>query len=143
MEKFVVASEAKHYFDLFKLRYNVFIKEQNIDIELEMDEYDKDAIHYLYYLNNNLVSYCRVVLKEEGAKIGRYCVSKDFRKQGYGSKLFKHLEEDIIKNKKANKLILSSQLHAKNFYEKLGFQQIGAIFYEANIEHVSMSKQIN
>ena len=37
---------------------------------------------------------------------------------------------------------LSSQYHAKGFYEKLGFIEIGDIYQEADIDHIKMKKKL-
>jgi predicted GNAT family N-acyltransferase len=48
----------------------------------------------------------------------------------------------IIINQKYQKIVIHAQEYIKNFYQKLGFEQIGKTFVEAGIAHVKMIKTI-
>jgi predicted GNAT family N-acyltransferase len=39
------------------------------------------------------------------------------------------------------KVYLNAQLHARAFYERLGFSPYGDVFLEANIEHIGMARR--
>ena len=41
-----------------------------------------------------------------------------------------------------NEVHLHAQIHAKGFYEALGYTPFGDIFLEAGIEHISMKKKL-
>ena len=103
----------------FALREEVFVDEQKVPLEYEIDH--KDIVYF-----------------------GRACVKKSCRGKGVGKFLFINMEETVKKYKKENekKIIrFSAQYHAMTFYEMLGYSKDNDdIFVEVGIEHISMSK---
>lgn len=124
---------------VYKLRFEVFVKEQNIPPELESDEYDKTATHVIAIdkESGDCIGCGRLVIKSRTAKIGRIAVKKSYRKKGYGKKICLKLV-DIARKANIEDIILNSQLQVAGFYKKLGFKEYGNIFMEANIKHISM-----
>jgi predicted GNAT family N-acyltransferase len=59
---------------LTKVRKKVFVEEQNVPPELEIDECDKDATHFIVMYNNEIIGTARLVISENKGKIGRMCV---------------------------------------------------------------------
>jgi len=76
-------------------------------------------------------------LDDNSAKIQRVCVLKDFRGTGIGLFMMSNLHEYLI-NKNINKITLSSQDHAIEFYKKLGYIELGNEYLEAGIIHKKM-----
>jgi predicted GNAT family N-acyltransferase len=62
--------------ECFRLREEVFIIEQSVPVDLERDEHDASALHFLALVDAKPVGTARVVLKDNGtvAKIGRVAV---------------------------------------------------------------------
>lgn len=120
----------KELYNIIKLRLNVFVYEQKILVEDELDQFDFSADHYFIKNNSNdVVSYARLIKEEGFVKLGRICTAKLERGKGYSSKII----ENVITT--YNRVIISSQEHAISFYEKLGFIKTGTPYLEANISH--------
>ena len=124
----------------YAIRYVVFVKEQGIPVELEIDDYDPIAEHALAFVDGQCVATARVYLDEQNpskAKIGRMAVLKDFRGQGIGTAL---LSETIRAGmmQGASVFELHAQQTAVPFYAKLQFKPDGAIFDEVGIPHQCM-----
>ncbi len=121
----------------YSLRRTVFVNEQNVPEEIEYDEYDHSALHVICKLGDRVVGTGRVVFFDDGAKIGRVAVLKEYRKQGIGTIITKKLIA-ISHNNDVENVYANVQLIARGFYAKLGFKEVGDIFYEADIKHVKM-----
>ncbi|QXM06376.1 GNAT family N-acetyltransferase [Crassaminicella indica] len=125
--------------DASHVRYEVFVKEQNVPIELELDEFDDQAYHIVGYENDEAIAVGRILEKESYYLVGRVAVLKEHRGKDYG----KVIMENIIKKVEelgGKEIRLHAQMSAKGFYEQLGFEAYGDIFDEAGIEHICMKK---
>ncbi len=123
----------------YKLRFEVFVGEQNVPVEVERDEYDKTAKHVtaIDEKSGECIGCGRLVIKNNIAKIGRVAVKKSYRNKGYGKKICLKLI-DIARESGINDIRLNSQLEVLGFYKKLGFKEYGDIFIEANMKHIAM-----
>jgi len=122
----------------FLVRQEVFIREQGIPAELEVDEFDPAAQHALAYQDEYCVGTGRLVNLGSGqAQIGRMAVLAPFRNQGVGSLILKRLI-GLAKSQGVASIVLHSQVVAIPFYEKLGFQAQGTTYDEAGIPHRNM-----
>ena len=124
--------------NLTQIRRRVFIEEQNVPENMEWDEYDDSATHFLATLDNKVIATAR--LKTDG-QIGRMAVLAEYRNKGIGSKLLQFVVL-TAKQQKLKNIYLHAQVSAISFYEKHGFTACGHVFYEANIPHREMSKKI-
>ena len=124
----------------YAIRYAVFVKEQGIPAELEIDDYDSIAEHALAYVDGQCVATARIYLDEQNAskaKIGRMAVLKDFRGQGIGTALLgEAIRAGMMQG--ASVFELHAQQSAVPFYAKLQFKPEGAIFDEVGIPHQRM-----
>ena len=124
--------------DICKIRFEVFVDEQNVPEELEIDGlYDEDK-HVLAYINNEAIGTGRIL---NDCHIGRVSVLKRHRGLGIG----KLMMQDLIhwaQEANIEKLWLSSQWLAHGFYLDLGFDFEGDIYEEAGIDHIKMSKKL-
>ena len=122
----------------FALRHQVFVDEQGVPVEEELDELDAEATHILATKDGVPVGTARVVYQDEIAKIGRVCVLKSTRGTGLGADLI-NAAVQLAKDKSGiTKAKLGAQLHALGFYEKLGFSVYGPVYLDAGIEHRDM-----
>ena len=141
--------ESKEELNLgFALRIEVFVKEQNVPIELELDDKDNsvDTIHIGYFLGNILVGVARLIdIDKDVIHIGRVVIDKEYRGQGIGRELIigcENIAQQILKRKTI--IELSAQIQAENFYKSLGYNRVNdKIYLDAGIEHVDMRKVIN
>ena len=124
--------------DICKIRFEVFVDEQNVPEELEIDRFDHEAKHGLAYLDNEAIGKGRIL---SDGHIGRIAVLKKHRGLGIGKIMMQSLMQ-WAEEAKLEKLWLSSQWHAHGFYLDLGFQCEGEIYEEAGIDHIKMSKKI-
>lgn len=120
----------------FAIRTSVFVKEQGVDSDLEMDENDAIAHHYLVSDNDVAIATARWRETSNGIKLERFAVLENFRNQKIGDILLKKVLQDILPLNKT--IYLHSQLKAVSFYERNGFVKIGEIFEEAGIKHYNM-----
>ena len=131
----------------FKLRTEVFVNEQNVPIELEIDEKDNSeyTIHIGYFKDDKLIGVARLIdMDKDIIHIGRVAIDKNHRGESIGYKLILGCE-DIAKNvlNKDFTIELGAQLYAENFYKKLGYNRVNNnIYIDAGIEHIDMRKTI-
>ena len=132
----------------FALRIEVFVKEQKVPVELELDDKDhsKNTVHIGYFNDDKLIGIARLIdLDKDIIHIGRVAIDKDYRGKGIGRKLIIGCET-IAKNILKREVIieLSAQIQAEKFYESLGYNRVNdKIYLDAGIEHVDMRKVIN
>lgn len=121
----------------FEVRNEVFVIEQEVNPALEYDEFEKTSHHYLALQNDKPIGTARWRETEEGVKLERFAVLKDFRGSGAGNALLKNILDDVEKIA-PNKIYLHAQVQVIPFYEKAGFDCIGPEFIEADIRHRKM-----
>jgi len=126
----------------FHIRTLVFIEEQNVPEEEEMDSYDKVADHYLLSVDAKAAATCRLRYQDQQAKIERVAVLKDFRGLNIGKKLMDHVLEEIKNKAHVDTAILGAQVQVIGFYEKLGFEAYGEEFMDAGIRHKWMKRPV-
>lgn len=137
MKLFIVKYGSKKYYHFLKLRIKVFCKEQKIDLTLEQDKNEKEAIYFLAFSRFFIISGARLRKTEKGYKIERMLTRKKYRHKGNGTFLLNNL----IKYAKENNLFplyLNAQINAIPFYQKFSFINEGEIFLEAGIKHQKM-----
>lgn len=124
------------------IRKKVFVEEQGVPLENEIDQYETIATHVIGY-DQNAVPFATGRLRpvDNAVKVERVAILASHRNKGYGKLLMGFLE-DVAKNKGDKKLILNAQRHAQPFYESLGYEAFGETFMEENIKHIAMSKTI-
>src|SRR5437870_1318733 len=121
----------------FAIRLRVFVREQGVPEEIELDRDDKRALHFLAYVGDNAAGTARIVIRHGSAKIGRMAVLKNYRQGGVGKKLLKRAI-GAAKRRGAQKIYLHAQVPVIAFYESMGFRCAGSIFNEAGISHRKM-----
>lgn len=122
----------------FAVRQKVFIQEQGVPEELELDEFDPEAIHALAIEESQCIGTGRLVsIGGLQGQIGRMAVLSDFRNAGVGRAILERLIEHARSVGMMN-LILHSQVAAIPFYEKHGFKAQGDIYDEVGIPHRNM-----
>ncbi|HEY4201865.1 MAG TPA: GNAT family N-acetyltransferase [Devosiaceae bacterium] len=121
----------------FKLRHEVFIREQNVPPEIENDDYDLTATHVVAIAGGDVVGTLRLVELPEHAKIGRVAVRSDWRRRGVARLMLEHVMTEA-RGRGQERFYLGAQLEALGLYEKLGFVAYGEVFTEAGILHRNM-----
>ena len=106
------------------IRNQVFVKEQGIPIELDLDGLDEQSYHALVTDKNSLVATARLtIVKDKNAVMARVAVLKEYRGSGIATKLINAL---LSHAREIN--IDSIEIHAheylRGYYENFGFKYI-------------------
>lgn len=125
--------------DIINIRTAVFVEEQSF--KDEFDELDKNCSHIVLYDNNNPIATCRYFLKNGIYHIGRVAILKEYRGKHLGNEIM-NIAEQEIKNEGGKKIKVSAQIRVKEFYEKLGYKEVGDIYFDEYCEHITMTKEI-
>ena len=121
---------------LTAIRRDVFVEEQQVPEEEEMDTFDETSLHLLARSGDSGFIGCARIMPT--GQIGRMAVLREFRGGGIGSLLMTAaLAEATGQNFET--VFLHAQCHAEAFYTRFGFVACGDIFDEAGIEHVRMT----
>lgn len=131
------------YQDAVSIRQAVFIIEQGVPKELEIDGYENKCIHLVFYSDKSEpITTCRLLpIDDDTIKLQRMAVKKEFRGHAYGRLLIDEAEK-IAKENGYQTITLGAQATALGFYEKLGYKKHGQLFLDAGIEHYQMNKSI-
>ncbi len=140
MEVKVVTNE-KELADAFEVRKKVFVDEQNVPMEEEIDHYENSADHFIAYQNGEAAGAGRFRVVDGLGKVERICVLSSQRGTGAGKAIMNKIEEHA-KSKSLEALKLNAQTHAIPFYSSLGYEVISEEFLDAGIPHKTMKKKI-
>jgi predicted GNAT family N-acyltransferase len=121
--------------DATSIRNEVFVLEQAVPVEIELDAFDAVSLHAVAYdAAGHAVATGRLLPDNH---IGRMAVRKQARGLGIGGMLLEALLAHGIREGRTH-FILGAQIHARGFYEAHGFVVEGAEYMEAGIAHVMM-----
>jgi predicted GNAT family N-acyltransferase len=123
------------------IRRRVFIEEQHVPEEIEMDADDAHAFHVLASDRNSPVGCGRMVAHDGFVKIGRMAVLRERRGEGIGRSILMFLMEQA-RQQGFTRAVLHAQLSAEGFYLKNGYVPEGAAFDEAGIRHRRMFREL-
>ena len=120
------------------IRFRVFVEEQGVPREIELDEQDAVSLHALAFEGDTPVATGRLL---PDGHIGRMAVLPTWRGRGIGALL---LESLIAKAKERGdaQVALSAQVHAVAFYRAHGFVTEGDEYLEAGIRHQAMRRSL-
>lgn len=124
------------------LRRTVFIEEQGVNEADEMDDLDPGAIHLLARQDGVPVGTARVLIDGAVGKIGRICVLASHRGSGLGKALVEYGLAVLREKTGVTEARLGAQIHALDFYRKLGFEAEGPIYDDAGIPHRMMRRSL-
>jgi predicted GNAT family N-acyltransferase len=122
-----------------RIRLAVFVEEQRVPPEIEMDDKDAVCVHALAYAQGRAVGTGRLL---PDGHIGRMAVLKENRSLGVGSAILERLVEEA-RRRGMKEIVLSAQTHALGFYRRHGFMAAGEVFEEAGIPHQEMRRMLN
>lgn len=123
----------------FAVRREVFCGEQHVPEELELDDLDREAWHFLLLEDGEPVAAARLLSHAGAAKIGRVAVLRPHRGRGLGRRIME-IAMNAAKELRLDPIVLDAQLPSIPFYERLGFVAEGPTFVDAGIPHRRMSK---
>jgi predicted GNAT family N-acyltransferase len=124
------------------LREEVFVVEQNVPLEADLDGLDDHAIQLVAVEpNGEVVGTCRVVMEDEEARFGRLCVRRSARRRGIAQALLAAAETEA-KAAGAPTMALHAQTDALELYRRAGYAATGEPFDEEGIEHLRMWRRL-
>ena len=124
------------------VRFRVFVAEQAVPAEEELDEADATASHAVAICQGQVVGTGRLVQQDDGdAQIGRMAVDQTWRRRGIGDQILRFLEEEA-RAQGLRRCVLHAQEYVKGFYAAHGYQEQGDTFLEVNIPHIEMRKDL-
>lgn len=127
--------------EAYQVRKEVFVDEQNVPLEEEIDQFEDEATHFVLYKADEPSGAGRFRIVDGYGKVERICVKENARKTGAGKEIM-HAIESFAKEKGVPALKLHAQTHAIPFYERIGYEVISEEFLDAGIPHRTMKKQI-
>lgn len=130
--------------DALSLRDRIFIQEQGVPSGREADGLDGICEHYVGYFAGEPITVARVrYLDLETAQLERIGVLDPLRGEGVGTHLMHKMLIDLAREG-IQRVTLHSQVHAQEFYARLGFEPVGEPFIEegTDIEHIRMDKDL-
>ncbi|WP_416654649.1 GNAT family N-acetyltransferase [Bacillus amyloliquefaciens] len=137
----IIAKTEKQLNDAFFVRKEVFVKEQHVPEEEEIDQFEDTSEHIVVYDGGQPVGAGRWRLKDGHGKLERICVMKSHRSLGVGAIIMRALEKAAAA-KGAGSFILHAQTQAVPFYEKQGYRVTSdEEFPDAGIPHLEMVKK--
>ncbi|MEX2447090.1 MAG: GNAT family N-acetyltransferase [Dehalococcoidia bacterium] len=148
----IVVQTAEEMAEALRIRMRVFVEEQGVWPDIEVDAYDRDpahdgrVVHILARLDGTPVGTARLLLDaatatEDGArlaKIGRVAVLAEHRRRHVGKALMAALHEEA-RRRGFGGIAISAQLQAVPFYERLGYVGDGPVYLEDGIDHRAMT----
>jgi predicted GNAT family N-acyltransferase len=126
--------------EAYSVRTIVFVDEQNVPMEEELDQYENEATHFVLYDESTPVGAGRFRVVDGYGKVERICVLKPYRKTGAGKTIMTGIEK-FATEKGVRKLKLNAQTHAIPFYAGLGYEVVSEEFLDAGIPHKTMVKR--
>jgi predicted GNAT family N-acyltransferase len=122
------------------VRFAVFVDEQGVPEDIELDDRDQRCTHVLAYDSDRAVGTGRIDV-EAGGKIGRVAVLVEARGRGVGTALM-HRLHDLAVEAALRSVWCNAQISAVPFYVRLGYSVTSEPFDEAGIEHVRMQREL-
>ena len=124
------------------VRFRVFVSEQVVPPEEELDEADATATHAVALSAGAIIGTGRLLRQDETtAIIGRMAVDREWRRKGVGGQILLFLEEEA-RAQGYRSSVLHAQEYVKSFYASHGYVEHGEVFLEVNIPHIEMRKEL-
>jgi predicted GNAT family N-acyltransferase len=123
-----------------RVRFAVFVAEQRVPLEIELDEWDARSEHALVADEAGRTIATGRLLPD--GHIGRMAVLPAWRSRGVGGAVLEALLARAAE-RGIRLALLNAQTHARGFYARFGFKQVGAEFMEAGIPHVTMERHLD
>lgn len=143
--KIAIAQSPEEREKCFAIRVAVFVDEQRVPKDLELDEHDLTATHFLATLAGAPAGTARLLDYDDHgrrvAKIGRVAVLPAYRREGVGAAIMRAVL-DTARRLGYKEAMLDSQTYIIPFYEQLGFVAEGEEFLDAGIPHYRMRRKL-
>lgn len=130
---------------LSQVRFTVFVREQGVPPEIELDTMDANSGRCVHAMatdaDGNVIATGRLILDQPIPRVGRMAVLKAWRRQGVGTAILEALCDEAAR-RGYDEVLLHAQTHATAFYFHHGFLSHGPEFAEAGIPHQEMRRRL-
>lgn len=123
------------------IRREVFVEEQGVPEDLELDGLDGEATHFLAGRDGEPVGTARLRDYDGIAKVERVAVLEPYRGEGWGERIMAAVEAHA-REAGYERVHLAAQVPVVGFYERLGYEVVSEAFMDAGIPHRSMEKPL-
>lgn len=134
----LVKNPSADYQQVIAIRKKVFVEEQGVPQELEIDDHEKTSSFFLCFIDDQGVGTGRIRVWKDFTKFERIAVLKEWRGKSIGHKLMLEMQDYADEYFPTKLPLMTAQLSALSFYQKLGWVEVGNHFIEAGIDHVMM-----
>ena len=128
--------------DIFRLRVDIFIVEQNCPYP-EIDGKDPKSLHLMHKKDDEIVAYARILppsISYDEASIGRVAVISSNRGSGLGYELINEAIKASLINY-GQPIKIGAQAHLEEYYASVGFVKVSDVYLEDNIPHIDMIRK--
>ena len=108
----------------------------------EIDKLNKRLDYKCRHLKRLQKNYQYLEEENRTFRLGRFAVLPEYRKQGLGNKLFKFVEQYIKLKINPCTIYFHGMAYLKDYYLSMGYEMVGDVFLEENIEHIEFRKHI-
>jgi putative N-acetyltransferase (TIGR04045 family) len=127
----------------FRVRNEVFVKEQGLFESSDLDEFDSDAVHIIAECEKKVVGTVRVYQEGPGLWMGgRLAVLKQYRTGNVGSVLVKEAMRSV-KSKGARCFLAFIQSKNVRYFKRLGWKPVGPMLPHHGVLHQKMEANLN
>lgn len=123
--------------EVYLIRDEIFVHEQALTNDARFDPDDRRSIHFLAYLGGKPVGTGRLTILAREAQVAWVAVREPYRNYGVGKAVMIAILERA-RDEEADYVVLNAQLHALEFYRRLGFDTLGGEFRMSGIPHQVM-----
>lgn len=102
---------------------------------------DEQALHFAARTDNQLISVASIYLDKDKARLRKFATLTEFQGQGVGTKLLTFIIERL-KQLDIDYLWFDARQSALPFYQRLGFESYGKVFYKSDVAYLKMSKHL-
>ena len=130
----------RELFDIYFLRQEVFIVEQNC-VYQDIDLKDHYSYHLMAYDKEILVAYLRILhpgISYDEPSIGRVLTKMGYRGRGIAKNIMQFAIQKVRDVYKHSNIRISAQEYLIPFYTSLNFESIGEVYLEDDIPHIEM-----
>jgi predicted GNAT family N-acyltransferase len=139
-----IGADSQYYKDAVNLRFSVFYKEFDLDINVIYDSDESISIHLAAVAEGKVKGFGRLSINGSTARISQMAVSRNMRGRGIGSSIMTILI-DRSKKEGCRLISLNSRLDAVSFYRRFGFEKAGDEFpsEKTGLTHIRMERKLN
>jgi predicted GNAT family N-acyltransferase len=136
-----VAVSEEDVLKVLVVRGIVFIEEQKVAWEGEIDEFEKTATHFLGEVGGQPVATGRLRHLADGlVKVERIAVRARWRGKGLAKEIVTFMMDHALE-RGAKKFKMHAQVYLEDFYREFGFHREGGVFDECGIDHILMIRE--